>query len=116
MIRDRALGATGVRHRRRWVQVVLYKAFAELRGDAEKTANDDPLIDELEKIVEFREAQLEGVRALRAAAAQGGEAVTLYQAEADMAQARVEVLKAKRAAVVDAAGVMLMAAVSEADA
>lgn len=34
--RDRTLRATGIRHRQRWAQVVLYKAFAELRSDAEK--------------------------------------------------------------------------------
>jgi lipopolysaccharide transport system permease protein len=33
---DLTLRATGIRPRQRWAQVVLYKAFAELRADAEK--------------------------------------------------------------------------------
>jgi acetolactate synthase small subunit len=74
----------------------------ELRGKSEDAAASDPLIEELEKIVAIRERQLQAVRDLREAGTIPTDAIS--DAETEMANARVELLKARRAAMADAAG------------
>jgi hypothetical protein len=74
----------------------------ELREAGEIASETDPLIEELKKIEDARERQLQNVRQLHA----DGRATTdeLSDAETVMARARVELLKAQRAATADAAG------------
>jgi hypothetical protein len=74
----------------------------ELREAAIKATADDPLIAELENLVGIREQQLKHARTLSAAGTV--TTVELGEAETEMARARVELLKAQRAATTDAAG------------
>jgi hypothetical protein len=77
-----------------------------LRKTGDEASESDPLIAELEKIQTIRERQLQAVRNLSAAGQ--ASSTELNDAETEMARARVELLKAKRAATAEAAGGMLL--------
>jgi hypothetical protein len=77
----------------------------ELRAHAEKSAQDDPILDELRKIVDIREQQF----AIDKAAIERGQLSMglAQQTEAALAQARIELLRAQRSAVEGANGAIL---------
>jgi hypothetical protein len=97
-LRELALNRVSIDARRE----AIVARIDELRKAGVEASADDPLIAELEKIVDVRERQLQHVRDLYAAGQISSDA--LSAAETEMAKARVELLKAKRAAMADAAG------------
>jgi hypothetical protein len=77
----------------------------ELRREAMKDSQDNPLIEELEKVAEIRERQLKVMReAVEGGVVSEGD---LARPEVELATARVDVLKAKRDATAAAAGGVL---------
>jgi DNA repair exonuclease SbcCD ATPase subunit len=101
MLRELELDRVSAQARRE----AIVQRIDELREASAKASDSDPLTAELEKIEGIRARQLQGVRDLHAAGQTS--ASELNEAETEMARARVELLKAKRAATAEAAGGVL---------
>lgn len=101
MLRELSLDRVSVEARREAIE----ERIDELRKNADVAAESDPMIAELLKIQEIRERQLEAARTLNATGRSANS--ELAQAEADMAHARIEFLKAQRAAAEQASGGVL---------
>lgn len=99
--REIALSRISVEARREAIE----RRIDELRATASESKEDDPLIKEYRKIVDIREKQLEASRALHDE--NTISANELQQAEAEMAKARVELIKAVRSAEEQSAGPIL---------
>jgi hypothetical protein len=101
MLRELALNRVSAQARREAIEL----RIDELRKTAQEATDNDPLLAELERIEAIRERQLQATRDLNAA----GQAriSSLNDAETELARARVEVLKAKRAAMAEAEGGVL---------
>ena len=97
------LTRVGVTARREAIE----KRIDELRAVAAASADNDPVLDELEKVVQLREQQM----GIIAAASQAGAGVTsasdVSQARAAVSEARVALLKAKRSLAADSNGSLL---------
>jgi hypothetical protein len=100
-LRELALDRVSAEARREAISV----RIDELRREAMKDSQDNPLIEELEKVAEIRERQLKVMReAVEGGVVSEGD---LARPEVELATARVEVLKAKRAPMAEAAGSVL---------
>jgi hypothetical protein len=80
-----------------------------LRKLADESVDQDPVLAELQKIVDIREQQLAISKQLFESGAGQTSAGDVRQADAAVAEARIELLKAKRAAARDANGTVLAA-------
>lgn len=98
-ISELSLDRVGVEARR---EAITHR-IAELRRASDEASEDDALIVELEKIVAIRERQLELVRTMEGPGTTPPRDV-VDAAESQVAAARVELLKAKRATASAAAG------------
>jgi len=98
--RELKLRDAGLQARRQAIEL----RIDELRKVADGSAAKDPVLAELEKLVEIRRRQLEAVRALHATASKGGSAFQVAEAEGVLAAALVEWTKAKQDAAERAGG------------
>lgn len=79
----------------------------ELRKAADADAKEDPVLTELQRIVEIRDDQLAKLRALYDVGNELAGGVELNEAKASLAQARIELLKAERASMDQSSGALL---------
>ncbi len=99
MLRELALDRVSVQARREAIE----ERVDELLKLANEAEESDPIISELQKIQEIRQQQLENAR-MRHSAGGSATAAEVSHAEADMANARIDLLKAQRAAADRASG------------
>src|SRR4029079_5298742 len=101
-LRTLELDRVGVAARREAIE----RRIDEVRTAGAKSADADPVIAQLTKLLEIRENQLATVQKLY----ETGSAVTaaeVQEAQGHVAEAKIEVLKAQRAAGEDASGGIL---------
>jgi hypothetical protein len=79
----------------------------ELREHDAESAHDDPVIVQLRKLVDIREEQFANVKALVDSGQQAASSSDMRSAEAEVVHARIEMLRAQRAAGESANGPLL---------
>jgi len=90
--RELQLEDAGNRARREAIE----RRIDQLREQAEASSSDDPILEELEKLVDIREQQVATVRALHNVGGKGGTDSSLRRAEGELAEARITLLTARR--------------------